>query len=470
LSAPSKVVDSYLDILLDMKAGAGGGEMISIDDDPIEEFSLGDNLGRTVDETLLASSIPNFVMEGDDAEDLDDDAKFSLWDADDETCVHPGNHLLELLKHEVERTSKEGFNFAREGSQFRCHLCPWRTFRWKSRVLHHISKYHSEENQYVASGTKQLKVITALYDHDATFAEEYKGKYLARSALLLRSTVKPGIDPNNNEVRNEIRMILDVTGPSFVNTDALQKNVHCRRCGNLYYTKSFAETLRTELLLSHAKMKPVISSMIRKAIEAGNPLASLYPAHVKSWWPIVEDIFFSGEVCKLEDRLRSALVRQSEMKYISIDATMRCCFSILDQQGQLSNRRKVLTVRGRTGAVLIIHPLRGDDTKSVVSFMETEWSEDIRNRVQYIGVDNPSRRMWTSFSTIFPHLEIIVLDLTHLPITYEYGFWRKRTHGSKMLRALMTKFTVVDFSKDFIYFFSTIVELLHLFALFIFVL
>ena len=62
----------------------------------------------------------------------------------------------------------------------------------------------------------------------------------------------------------------------------------------------------------------------------------------------------------------TALLRQKEFQYISMDATMKCCMSILGQESWRASSakrnaaafddehalRKVLTVRGRTGAVL----------------------------------------------------------------------------------------------------------------------
>lgn len=50
---------------------------------------------------------------------------------------------------------------------FKCPLCPFRSFgKRKDYLRTHIAKHHTLRNQFVCSGTKQLKVATALFDND----------------------------------------------------------------------------------------------------------------------------------------------------------------------------------------------------------------------------------------------------------------------------------------------------------------
>ena len=57
---------------------------------------------------------------------------------------------------------------ARKGGDYRCALCPFRSFPHKRpmRLLDHIASYHVKRTQYVCSGTKQIKVILALHNSD----------------------------------------------------------------------------------------------------------------------------------------------------------------------------------------------------------------------------------------------------------------------------------------------------------------
>lgn len=40
----------------------------------------------------------------------------------------------------------------------RCELCPFRSFDRRNRLIDHVTRYHTEQSQFVCSGTKQLKV------------------------------------------------------------------------------------------------------------------------------------------------------------------------------------------------------------------------------------------------------------------------------------------------------------------------
>ena len=44
---------------------------------------------------------------------------------------------------------------------------------------------------------------------------------------------------------------------------------------------------------SAAEVKAVLSRLLHRCAECGNPMGSLYPTHVKDWWAIIEDVFSS---------------------------------------------------------------------------------------------------------------------------------------------------------------------------------
>ncbi|CAE7904128.1 unnamed protein product [Symbiodinium sp. KB8] len=80
----------------------------------------------------------------------------------EEPVVHPGDHLLSLLCKEVQQLTSNCTK------QRKCPFCPFRSFHWPSRVNKHVPQYHTAAQQYVANGTKQLKLRCALYDQDQT--------------------------------------------------------------------------------------------------------------------------------------------------------------------------------------------------------------------------------------------------------------------------------------------------------------
>ena len=84
-----------------------------------------------------------------------------------------------------------------------------------------------------------------------------------------------------------------------------------------------------EIETSVAKARARITSAI---VSLGSLTASLLPTDVRHWWPIIEDVVSSPAVSRLRADTMAALLRQHEFQYISMDATMKCCMSILGQE------------------------------------------------------------------------------------------------------------------------------------------
>ena len=90
----------------------------------------------------------------------------------------------------------------------------------------------------------------------------------------------------------------------------------------------------------------------------------------------------------------------------------------------------------------------GDDSDQVVKSLTTNLSAAALAQVQFVSVDNPSYKYWQALRRVCPNLQVMTLDPTHLSMTFEYASSRKRTPGSKALRAVLHKLSAVDFSAD----------------------
>ena len=397
----------------------------------------------------------------------DDEASENLGahSQDDESVVHVGDEILELLRLEVSKSierMKEKLP-PKCNNAHRCELCPFRCFSGKhpEHLLTHMIKHHTQRNQYCCSGTKQIKVIIALYDSDQ-FARSTSSTYIRRSADIIRNSVRPPLNSAHNEVDRHIRLVFTVDGPVYMNVDSLTNLVAVRRTGNLHYTHEFAEILFREALLNNAKMKTMWNRLQVRAYERGSELGSLYPQHVQYWWPMLEDVFSSAAVTAIKERLITEAVEHTEFLYISIDATMKCCMPLLGQASSraskdtraqaafddISSKRRVLTVRGRTSAVPTMVPIADESSNAVAVALENNISKEARNQVQHVGCDNPSKALWIQLKRVCPNIETLCLDATHLPIVYEYAHWHKRTPGSRYLRLIMCKFARRDTSID----------------------
>ena len=106
--------------------------------------------------------------------------------------------------------------------------------------------------------------------------------------------------------------------------------------------------------------------------------------------------------------------------------------------------RRLLTIRGRTGAVLMIHPLQSESAEHIVEAMADNFSEPQLQTTRHIGTDSPSEKLAKQLKLVCPGLRSLMLDPVHLAIVYEYGFWNNKSTGSKMLRRILTKCIAVD--------------------------
>ena len=110
----------------------------------------------------------------------------------------------------------------------------------------------------------------------------------------------------------------------------------------------------------------------------------------------------------------------------------------------LSLCTQVLTVRGRTNAVLTLQPLSADDSEGIALALADTIPAAGLAQVQFVAVDNPSAKYYGQLQKICPNLQAMCLDPVHLAMTMEYASSRKRTAGSKTLRSVLAKLTALD--------------------------
>eukprot|EP00439_Symbiodinium_sp_Y106_P058484 s676_g8.t1 len=274
-------------------------------------------------------------------------------------------------------------------------------------------------------------------------------------------------------------------------------------------TRGFADLVYQEALLCNGKCKLLRSRVSYILTQRGCTLTSLLPTDVRHWWPLIEDVFNSPQIrqlhhdvtsflcsrdeykyisidatikcCVIEDVFNSPQIRQlhhdvtsflcsrDEYKYISIDATIKCCVSILGQASWRSNVvtrneapfddvsavRRVLTVRGRTGAVLGMFAIASEKAEEVAMALGSNLPLEGLRQVRMAAADNASRKLYLHLRRIMPGLESLCLDPIHLAITYErpaftvwYATWRKKTPGAVFLRKVLKKLIVVDATKS----------------------
>jgi hypothetical protein len=123
----------------------------------------------------------------------------------------------------------------------------------------------------------------------------------------------------------------------------------------------------------------------------------------------------------LRVKLLQHLADTDEYQSLSIDATMRCTLSIIGQtRPRHSNpgaafapddcKRRVLTIRGRTGAVVAMQAMPREDVATYIDVFLNTVPASACSTVHYICTDNPSNLMWES-TRCFGNLTLLILTL-----------------------------------------------------------
>ncbi len=410
--------EDEIDALLDLAAGAGDHALLH------ENESTGD--GSASDADCPGIGDPH---QKDDA-----------CDAADEAVVFVRDTILSELEREVAsavKSVREG-RHKRDGTVHGCPLCPFRSFnnKHRNRLIQHIRAYHTDRQQFCCSGTKQMKVILALFDDDK-LTRRKQGNYLARSAAVLRGTVQPELPSTVNNINKYMRLVLTGSGPQYYNRDTVFEASNLRRVRNLYYNQAFAEIVFRECLLCGSRVRAVIQRLLLRFAEAGSKLGSLMTE--RHLWPIVTDIVKSPVVTKLYHQLMDEAMHHQEFQSVSVDCTMKCCMPLMGQaswRAPIAERaaaafpdgesvRCVLSLRGRTSAVMGLWPLSKEDTTDVCRALRTRLELKWRKQVRYVASDAPSAKLQKGLCTVFPTLQALSLDPVHLAITYEYATWRQ---------------------------------------------
>ena len=204
--------------------------------------------------TVLLDMVAGGTDEGSDSSAEPEKHACSRKHSDDqEASLVIDDGVLCMLEDEVKTILEQAKKPKRAvNGRHQCPGCPFRSFKERRRLRTHLEKYHVLKNQYAPSGTKQLKVVLALYDHAAS-SQQIPSNLLQRSASIIRESVKPPLPATNNLIDKHIRLAYDADGPRYVNVSMLDIELRVRRARNRYYTKSFADLVLKEAVLCHAQ-------------------------------------------------------------------------------------------------------------------------------------------------------------------------------------------------------------------------
>ena len=353
----------------------------------------------------------------------------SVHDSDDEAVVHVDPDLKDRLKHEWDTLSNEvlsGWKSRRSDTRtgkvarcfaWTCPFCPWYTSHRVQYAKAHLER-HGDQDYFILSGLKQLKAAKALYDND-TMHSKLARDYLRRSAKIVNVTKPAGIC-----IDRDIVLVLDPQGPRYVGRDALQPARPLRRVGYTYYNRAFANALVSNAMYVDGRISQLRDLFIRECRNYNGEVWSLIPRNLLTWEKLCEDVFFSPPMISLESSLVNECFEHDEFIFISMDGTVRVAFNIRGQARYRASKavradaaitdsealRRVLAVRGRTGAVLFLDLVKSEDSDVVRDALVAKLQVAHRQQTVAIATDNPSRKLFAALLIAFSNLIYLVLD------------------------------------------------------------
>ena len=143
----------------------------------------------------------------------------------------PADELLDALRLEV-RGCRDWVQGRRRPPLVEHPMCPFHSFDRTRRTLEHIRRYHVRDRVCnCPGGSKQLRVVMALWDFDSTRGRSAGTDYLRRSAVVMRSTIRPALPSSAMGPRSDrqVRLVLHSFGSYFANLSRVRLSKTLRR-------------------------------------------------------------------------------------------------------------------------------------------------------------------------------------------------------------------------------------------------
>ncbi len=272
--------------------------------------------------------------------------------------------------------------------------------------------------------------------------------------------MQPPLTSHLTQIDKYVALLLTKVGPRLVNKNDLYDKSLYRRVGHTYYDREFAETFIREALINNGRMRPVRARFLTLCVEAHNEMACMLPRNVRGWLDLLEDVLQSPTVDGLMDKLHRECIAHREYLHCSMDASIRCLMRVRGQANYRSPaairdaapipdsdaKRRVLTIRGRTGACLAMGLVTGEGADDIAEWLQLNVSPEALAQITAMASDQPSRYLLVTLQRVCSNLRCLYLDPVHLVIVYNQAFWRKRTPGQRILRVIQAKFTKVDYT------------------------
>ncbi|CAK0855829.1 unnamed protein product, partial [Prorocentrum cordatum] len=324
------------------------------------------------------------------------DTEFDAWSDDSSQEQDSESGSVDLFDDVLEYEEDARGGALGEGNGFEnCALASW-----KNWLVEHLKQHHQKRASFVPyKSNKMFRIAKAIHDSD-----QMRGisgaKYLQRAAALVRRQASTGLSKRaHTHLDEHMVLVLEEGGPRYyLQSELCQMSV--RRVGDCYSTREFYNRARERL---------------------------------------------AGLLAECED--------DGELQWVSIDGAAKPAFTLVGQASCRAPRwvredqavpiddqlHVVLTMRVRSGAVLLATPVQTENAENVCSALSSAFSASQLALIQCLVTDDPSAKLLDGLQDVCGDLKAIALDCCHLAMVYEQANWEKKSPGSIDIRRIVAE-------------------------------
>ena len=327
-----------------------------------------------------------------------------------------------------------------------CRLCPFNTKPHDrlSRLRAHVGRCHTATSWFILGKRrgkgvqtlgKQFKICQSIYDNRVIKGKELVPDLLKESAKIIIESA-PGVRYVTAHVDEHLSpVVLTDSGPVYLMKFETDANDFVRLARNYYCDRKFAELVLRSFILAKGSSYETLTRVYLHYVQRSQ-LASMLPMRVITWQRFVAILWASRAVDRLRTQKMLEASAVNEWESISIDATYKLMLRVIGQSNYIAKRTTreqqaiadkdakycLFTVRGRTGLVAGLQPMRYENSRTVQLALQDIFDESKLATIKHVASDDPSIALLEHLRAIMPALRGISKDPMHLFFYFKRRF------------------------------------------------
>ena len=211
--------------------------------------------------------------------------------------------------------------------------------------------------------------------------------------------------------------MLDRRGATYLGAETVKDAGLYRTVGYVWCDRDFARIFFGEMSRANGKAKAIATNLIHQCLSTGCQVVFIIPRKATTvYLKLMEDIMDSPVVTAWKEKLVVQCLEHREFAHLSMDATARMAMRIKGQGnyrepkkqrsqylvGDSEAKRRILTIRGRTGGVLVLNPVVSEASEHVKDLLLAEAHGPARSPVEFVASDQPSASLHDHLKLVTP--------------------------------------------------------------------